>query len=112
MKAIHVIFVAIIAIFLVLSLVSLFPHDDSAAKDIAAGRLLHEETAGDVGCASCHAMNAKGEGLAPDIRGVEYDAIVDALTNTEDMREIVLTVNQINQLVAFYDSIKPKAAAN
>ena len=109
MKTIHAAFIAVGAFFLLLTLISLWPGEDTAsAKDIAAGRLLHEETAGGVGCASCHGMNAKGEGLAPDIRGVDAGQIMDGLKNTEDMREIALSKNQINQLVAYFASLKPR----
>ena len=84
-----------------------FQPDNS--KEIAAGQLLHEKTAGGVGCASCHGMNARGEGLAPDIRGVTADQIIDALKNTGDMREIAISKNDINNLVLFLAFLKEKA---
>ncbi|MBU1176357.1 MAG: cytochrome c [Alphaproteobacteria bacterium] len=79
------------------------------SREVAAGQRLHEETAGGVGCASCHGMNARGEGLAPDIRGVTADQIIDSLKNTEDMREIALTKADINDIVAFLAMLKEKA---
>ena len=80
------------------------------SEEIARGRLLHEETAGGVGCASCHGMNARGEGLAPDIRGVTSAEIIDSIKNTEDMRDIALTMADINNLVAYFTFLKEKAA--
>jgi mono/diheme cytochrome c family protein len=106
MRLIHTAFIALGGAFLLMAFVSLWP-DDSASRDVAAGKLLHEQTAGGVGCASCHGMNAKGEGLAPDIRDADAERIRSGLMNTGDMADIALSPAQIEQLAAYYHSLKP-----
>jgi mono/diheme cytochrome c family protein len=111
MKLTHAAFLALIGGLLILTIVTAWPAGDGpTSTDIAAGKLLHEETAGDVGCASCHGMNAKGEGLAPDIRGADVERITDSLMNTGDMADIKLTPAQIKQLAAFLHTIAPKVS--
>ncbi len=89
---------------------SLWPGESSPTPvvDVAAGKLLFEETAGDVGCASCHGMNAKDEGLAPDIRGADTIRVTDSLKNTGDMADIAMTEGQVTEIVAYLATLAPK----
>ena len=97
----------IMAVGLALSLGSCSSEPDNT-EAIARGQRLHEETAGGVGCASCHGMTARGEGLAPDIRGVTSAEILDGIRNTEDMRDIALTMDDINNLAAYFASSRKR----
>jgi len=76
--------------------------DGLPAQDdqVAAGKLLFEETAGDVGCASCHGMDAKGD-AGPDIRGRTADDIHYAKENVEDMNFLELTDQDIEAVAAY-----------
>ena len=109
MQRIHWMLSGIGAIALVACALVFWPGTDGNEAEIAAGRLLHEETAGGVGCASCHGMTARGEGLAPDIRGADVARITDSLKNTGDMAELAMTPHEIEQLAAYFQSIAPKA---
>ncbi len=109
MRFIHFAFIAILAGLGIMALVTALPSDSPSPADIAAGKRLHEETAGGVGCASCHGMNAKGEGLAPDIRGADVVRITDSLKNTGDMADLALSPAQIKQLAVYLDTLKPPA---
>jgi mono/diheme cytochrome c family protein len=60
----------------------------------AAGKELFDISAGDVGCASCHGEQAKGD-IGPDIRGRDPVAILDALKGVEEMSFIELSEEQI-----------------
>lgn len=57
--------------------------------EIAAGKVIFEETAGGVGCQSCHGIDAKG-GFGPDIRGANAGSIREQLMGNEDMQFIKL----------------------
>ncbi len=109
MRFIHLAFIALLAGFGLMALVTAIPSDAPSSADIAAGKRLHEEAAGGVGCASCHGMNAKGEGLAPDIRGADVARITDSLKNTGDMADLALSPAQVKQLAAYFGTLKPPA---
>lgn len=51
--------------------------------DLTAGRRIYTETAGGVGCAYCHGLDAKGEGVAgldaPNIVGAQLSAVRSSL---------------------------------
>jgi cytochrome c553 len=49
------------------------PSRQAAVLHFALGRTIFEKTAGGVGCAACHGMNANGGAQfnAPDIRGAD-----------------------------------------
>lgn len=49
-------------------------HAEELSEQLAAGKLLFEETAGGVGCAYCHGLDGNGRGTA----GVEATRIVGA----------------------------------
>ncbi len=80
----------------------------AAAQDatIEAGRLLFLETAGDVGCASCHRDDASGD-VGPNIQGVDAGFIRDAVHGgVEDMAFLELTDTEIEQVAAFLATLK------
>jgi len=68
----------------------------------ARGRIVFEQTAGGVGCASCHGMDGKGRAAlsTPDIRGVAEDRIRAALAAVALMKNIMLTDDEIAAVVA------------
>ena len=68
---------------------------------IEAGRTIFLETAGDVGCASCHLEDASGD-VGPNIQGMDVDTIRNALHGgVEDMGFIELTDTEVEQVAAF-----------
>lgn len=89
-----------------------FAADPAPVPNLSAGKLLFEETAGDDGCASCHGMNARGEGLAPDIRGADLARVRLGLKNTGDMASIQLSEAAIADLTAYLATLKPKSVAS
>ena len=73
----------------------------STQDDVAAaGKLVFEETAGGVGCASCHGMDAKGD-HGPDIRGRKVEDILGALDEVEDMDFLDLPKAEIEAVAAY-----------
>ena len=109
MRLVHFAFIALVAGLGLVALLTALPSDGPSPADIAAGKRLHEETAGGVGCAACHGLNAKGEGLAPDIRGADVARITDSLRNTGDMADLALSPAQVKQLAAYLHTLKPPA---
>jgi len=73
------------------------------AELVAAGKLLFESTAGGVGCAACHGMDATGipDLASPDVRGADFAMIADALINRAQMTTLVLSDDEIKAVVAF-----------
>ena len=69
-------------------------------SDAFAGKLIFEETAGGVGCQSCHGMDASGE-TAPDIRGQDARTILEQLRGNENMQFIRLKKKEIDQVAAY-----------
>lgn len=67
----------------------------------AAGRLLFEETAGDVGCQACHGPDATGTELAPDIRGKDEAAIMQNLVINQNMTFLALSTEDIEALAVY-----------
>jgi mono/diheme cytochrome c family protein len=69
---------------------------------LALGRMVFEKTAGGVGCASCHGMDAKGgvQSKAPDIRGADEMRIRAALAGVTVMSRIMLNDAEIAAVVA------------
>ncbi len=59
---------------------------------LAAGKLLFEETAGHVGCASCHGMDGSGD-IGPDIRGKDDLDITGALQAVTEMNFLLATIH-------------------
>lgn len=66
----------------------------------AAGKRIFEETAGGVGCAACHGMDAHG-GIGPDIVGVDSVVIFEQLASNEQMAFIELTEDEVAQVAAY-----------
>lgn len=65
-----------------------------------AGKRIFEETAGGVGCASCHGDDAGGD-LAPEIRGVDSGLIFEQLAENPEMSFIELSEDEVNQVAAY-----------
>jgi cytochrome c553 len=76
-------------------------NDLGLSPDEAAGRVLFEETAGDIGCQSCHGPDATGTELAPDIRGQNEAAIIQNLRINQNMTFLALSTEDIEQLAAY-----------
>lgn len=74
--------------------------DTELAPDVAAGKVIFEETAGGVGCASCHGMDASGD-IGPDIRGRTALDILDQLAANEQMQFIQLTDDEVEKVAAY-----------
>ena len=70
------------------------------AAQIAAGKKIFEETAGGVGCASCHGMDGKGD-YGPANAGASKDSVISALGGIEDMSFIQLTEEELDAVVAY-----------
>jgi len=68
--------------------------------EVAAGRLIFEETAGGIGCQACHGLDARGD-TAPDIRGQNARAILQQLRRNENMEFIELNRKEIEQVAAY-----------
>ena len=71
------------------------------------GRLVFEQTAGDVGCASCHGMDGAGDaGLStPDIRGADEARVRSALTGVALMSGIRLTEAELEAMLAHLQTL-------
>ncbi len=69
-------FAATVGLALTMSTTSVSANEDL----IAEGKIIFEETAGGVGCASCHGMDGSGD-IGPDIRGYD-DLDVSAAFNS------------------------------
>jgi DNA-binding beta-propeller fold protein YncE/mono/diheme cytochrome c family protein len=74
----------------------------ATANPVTLGRTIFEETAGGVGCASCHGMDGAGNNAmgGPDIRGATEDRVRPALAGVEAMSTIKLTDAEIAAVVA------------
>ncbi len=81
--------------------------DDAAL--IAEGEQIFLKTAGGVGCAYCHGVDAMGnpEFAAPDIRGKTYDLVADALITRAQMSFISLTDHEIRAVAAYLGTLAP-----
>lgn len=71
---------------------------------IARGKLLFEETAGDVGCAMCHGMEATGDADAgaPSIRGVTDAQMKSALAGAVPVMEFIQLTDAERKAVHAY----------
>ncbi|MCH8103621.1 MAG: c-type cytochrome [Chloroflexi bacterium] len=70
---------------------------------IAQGKEIFVKTAGGVGCALCHGLDAKGDPSqgAPDNRGASADTIFAALASRPQMSFITLTNDEIDAVAAY-----------
>lgn len=66
----------------------------------AAGKVIFEETAGGVGCKSCHGEDAKGD-VGPDIRGRDTTAILEQLRVNEQMAFIELSDEEVASVAEY-----------
>ena len=69
---------------------------------LALGRTIFEKTAGGVGCAACHGMDARGgaQFKAPDIRGADEMRVRAALAGVTVMSRITLSDAEIAAVLA------------
>ena len=74
----------------------------------AKGKLIFDETAGDIGCAACHGMDARGDGGAPDIRKAGEAQIKAGLEHTGDMRGFGLTPVDVRAVAAYLIYLRKK----
>jgi Cu/Ag efflux protein CusF len=72
---------------------------------VAAGKIIFEQTAGDVGCASCHGMGGQGD-AGPDIRGRGRDTVVHAMENVVEMNFFKLTPPEVSQVVSYLQYLR------
>ncbi|MGE3842852.1 MAG: hypothetical protein AB7I50_14850 [Vicinamibacterales bacterium] len=72
----------------------------AAANRPVSGRDIFEKTAGGLGCAACHGMDAKGGSAAPDIRGADEPRVRAALAGVAVMSRITLNDAEIAAVVA------------
>ncbi len=74
----------------------------AGSTPLAIGRTIFEKTAGDVGCAACHGLDAKGgvQFKAPDIRGADEMRVRAALAGVTVMTRIALNDAEIAAVVA------------
>jgi len=77
----------------------------AVADELEQGKVIFEKTAGGVGCADCHGMDARGGGLAPDIRRADIRRISDALRNVGDMRGFGLSQDDIVAVATYLSTI-------
>ena len=74
----------------------------AGGNQLALGRTIFEKTAGGIGCAACHGMNARGGAQlgAPDIRGANEERVRAALAGVAVMSRITLNDTEIAAVVA------------
>jgi DNA-binding beta-propeller fold protein YncE/mono/diheme cytochrome c family protein len=72
------------------------------ATGAVSGRQIFEKTAGGIGCASCHGVDARGgaQAKAPDIRGADETRVRSALAGVTVMSRIMLNDAEIAAVVA------------
>jgi mono/diheme cytochrome c family protein len=71
------------------------------------GRTIFEKTAGGVGCAACHGIDARGgvQFKAPDIRGADEMRVRAALAGVSVMSRIMLNDAEIAAVVAHLQAL-------
>lgn len=74
--------------------------DAALDPSVAAGKIIFEETAGGVGCMSCHGQDATGD-FGPDIVGMDAAMIQVQLESNENMTFIELTDEEVEQVAAY-----------
>lgn len=73
---------------------------DDLTPEQAAGKVIFEETAGGIGCAACHGMDAGGD-VGPPIAGQSFDTIKLQFSVNPNMQFFELTDEEITQVVAY-----------
>lgn len=84
------------------------PDEPSDEEILARGRLIFEKTAGGVGCAMCHGMDALGDpaqGTPPNI-GATAEFIEQALFDRPQMSFISITRDEVNAVAAYLQWLK------
>lgn len=82
---------------------------DRPGDPLAKGKLLFEKTAGGVGCAACHGLDAKGNGPAgvnaPTIRGKNEGDVRAAIAGGVPMMTTIIKLDddEIAAVVAYLD---------
>jgi mono/diheme cytochrome c family protein len=101
----------LINVALAATLVGLFllTRPPTISAQATAGKVLFEETAGNIGCAACHGMDARGDGTAPDIRKADEAQIMDGLEHTGDMRNMGLSNGDVEAVAAYLAFVRKKA---
>ncbi len=79
------------------------PAAPSSEEQIAQGKEIFEKTAGGVGCALCHGLDAKGDPAqgAPSNLGASWESIEQALYDRPQMSFISLTRDEIKAVAAY-----------
>lgn len=74
-----------------------------SADPISLGKQVFEQTAGGVGCAYCHGLDARGKAelASPDIRGAGEDMIWNALETRVQMSFITLKADEVSAVAAY-----------
>jgi uncharacterized membrane protein len=80
------------------------PPADAAVLEL--GRQVYEVTAGGVGCAECHGMDAKGTDRAPAIAGVSRARIQAGLDHVVEMREVDLTPDEFEAVYQYLQTLR------
>lgn len=80
------------------------PPADPAVLEL--GRQVFEVTAGGVGCAECHGMDAKGTAEAPAIAGVSRARIQGGLDLVLAMRDIDLSPDEFEAVYQYLQTLK------
>ena len=71
---------------------------------ISLGKTLYNEAAGGVGCAMCHAADARGD-IGPNLRGKSLGDIQFALETNEQMSFIILSPEEIEAIAAYLQQL-------
>lgn len=74
---------------------------------VSAGKEVFEKTAGGLGCAYCHGIDAKGKAelASPDIRGADERKIWNALETRVQMSFIKMTSEEVSAVAAYLAQI-------
>jgi mono/diheme cytochrome c family protein len=77
--------------------------DEETSNLIALGKEIFEVTAGDIGCAYCHGMDARGnlEIGGPIILGASEELIKEALGRVDIMNFITLSDEEASAIAAY-----------
>ena len=71
---------------------------------ISLGKDLYNESAGGVGCAMCHAADARGD-IGPNLLGRSLGDIQFALENNEQMSFISVTPEEVEAIAAYLQQL-------
>lgn len=82
---------------------ALFGAERRGQTAAANGKAIFEKTAGGVGCAACHGLDARGKRdlASPNIRGKTVSDILRALETRAQMRFINLSDDELEAVAAY-----------